>query len=303
MASPQAEAVHDALREFHEAIASSDRQPSLEEQRDAMAAMAAMTTEPEGVTLRDTYAGGVRAFWHTPDGADTDRVLLYLHGGGYVMGSPRSHQHLVSHLALALGCPALNLDYRLAPEHPHPAAVEDTVAAYRWLLDRGHAPGHLAIAGDSAGGGLTLATLVALRDAGLPQPAGAAPISPWTDMEGTGESMTSRADLDLLVGRDGLKIMADHFLAGSDPRHPHASPLHADLAGLAPIYIQVGDHETLLDDSTRFAARAEAAGLDVRIDVFPEMQHVFQFSAGNVPEADEALARIAAWLRPRLGLG
>jgi monoterpene epsilon-lactone hydrolase len=283
-------------------IASSGQPASLEEQRDAMSAMAAMTTEPEGVTVRDTYAGGIRAFWHTPQEASTDRVLLYLHGGGYVIGSPQSHQHLVSHLALVLGCPALNLDYRLAPEHPHPAAVEDAVAAYRWLLDRGHAPGHLAIAGDSAGGGLTLATLVALRDAGLPQPAGAVPLSPWTDMEGTGESMTSRADFDLLVGRDGLKIMADHFLAGSDPRHPHASPLHADLAGLAPIYIQVGDHETLLDDSTRFAARAEAAGLDVRIDVFPEMQHVFQFSAGNVPEADEALARIAGWLRPRLGL-
>jgi acetyl esterase/lipase len=189
----------------------------------------------------------------------------------------------------------------LAPEHPHPAAVDDSVTAYRWLLSQGVAPSRLAIAGDSAGGGLTIATLVALRDLGVPLPAAAVPISPWVDLEGTGETMATRADVDLLVTAAGLKMMADHFLAGQDAREPLAAPLHADLTGLPPLYIQVGDEETLLDDSLRIAAKARDAGVDVTVDVFPEMQHVFQMGAGSVPEADEAIVRIGAYLRGRLG--
>jgi acetyl esterase/lipase len=196
----------------------------------------------------------------------------------------------------------LNVDYRLAPEFPHPAPVEDSMTAYRWLLDQGFEPGHIAISGDSAGGGLTMATLLSIRDAGLPMPAAAMPLSPWVDMEGTGESMTSRQERDVIVNAEVIKGMADAFLQGQNARDPLAAPLHADLSGLCPLYIQVGDDETLLDDSVRLAERAKAAGVDVRLDVFPEMQHVFQMAAGTMPEADEAISRLADWVRPRLGL-
>jgi acetyl esterase/lipase len=197
----------------------------------------------------------------------------------------------------------LSLDYRLAPEHPHPAAVTDAVAAYRWLLDQGIAPEHIAISGDSAGGGLTVATLLKLRDDGVPLPAAAAPLSPWIDMEGTGDSMTTNAELDISVGRDTLVVMSGHFLGpDGDAKDPLAAPLHADLGGLPPLLIQVGGHETLLDDSTRLAEQAELAGVDVTLEVWPEMQHVFQLYAGRIPEASQAVTRIGEYLRPRLGL-
>ena len=277
--------------------------PTLAEQRAAsMAGISAMGTMPDGVAVNDIeLPGGIPAQWVTPDGADPSKVVMYLHGGGYVILSMRSHTRLVAHIASAAGCRALNVDYRLAPEHPHPAAVDDALAAYRWLLDQGVEPGNIAISGDSAGGGLTLATLLAIKDAGLPQPAAAVPMSPWVDLEGIGESMDAKAEHDLMVQRDGLKQMADMYLNGADARHPTAAPLYGDLRGLAPLYIQVGGDETLLDDSTRLASRAAHAGVEVRLDVFPEMQHVFQVMAGQVPEADDAVARIGAFLRERLG--
>ncbi len=301
MASPQAEALKEMLRSLAESF-SGEQDLTVEVQREASEDFAMMTAEPDDVTAAPVDAGGVPALWIEPDGAAADRVLLYVHGGGYVVGSVESHRKLVGHLAKAVGCRALSLDYRLAPEHPHPAAVEDSTAGYQWLLAQGIEPAHVAISGDSAGGGLTVSTLVALRDAGTPLPAAGVPLSPWVDMEGTGESMTTRADVDLIVQAEGLKMMADHFLAGHDARDPLAAPLYADLSGLPPLYIQVGDEETLLDDSLRLAGNAEAAGVEVRVDVFPEMQHVFQMSAGNTPEADDAVARIGDWLRPRLGL-
>jgi len=261
-----------------------------------------LTTDPEGVRWTEVDAGGVPAIWADPAGGATDRVLQYVHGGGYVIGSADYYRKLTGHLANALGCRVLNVDYRLAPEHPHPAPVEDSTAAYRWLLDQGIEPGHIAISGDSAGGGLTVATLLSIRAAGLPMPAAAMPLSPWVDMEGTGESMTTRKDRDVLVQAETIKGMADAFLQGQDARDPLAAPLHADLRDLCPLYIQVGDDETLLDDSVRLAERARAAGVEVRLDIFPEMQHVFQMAAGSMPEADEAIGRLAEWVRPRLGL-
>jgi monoterpene epsilon-lactone hydrolase len=273
---------------------------SVEEQRALGEGFGDLTSEPEGVTYEPVDAGGVPAEWVTPDDADPEAVLLYLHGGGYVIGSVASHRKLVGHLCKAAGCRGISVDYRLAPEHPHPAAVEDSTTAYRWLLAQGVEPGRIAIAGDSAGGGLTLTTLLSLRDAGTPLPAAAVPLSPWTDMEGTGESMTSRAVHDPLVADAGLKAMADLFLSGKDARDPLASPLHADPTGLPPLLIQVGDHEVLLDDSVRFAARAEKAGVDVTLEIWPEMIHVFQMGAGNVPESTQAVARIGEWLAPRM---
>ena len=300
MASPQAESLKAAMRRFRQSNAEAD--PTLEERRAGTEMLATMATEPDGVRYEDVDAGGIPAQWIVPDGADETRVIHYVHGGGYVLCSMRTHSRMVGHIAKAVGCRALNVDYRLAPEHPHPAAVSDSVTAYRWLLDQGIAPEHIAISGDSAGGGLAVATLVKLRDDGVALPAAAVPMSPWVDLEATGESMTTRADVDIIVDEVGIKWMAEQFLAGSDARHPHAAPLWADLTGLPPMYIQVGDEETLLDDSVRLTERAGAAGVEVRLDVFPEMQHVFQATAGNLPEADDAIARIGEWLRPRLGL-
>src|SRR6478672_10856116 len=299
MASPQAEAVKQQLREF---AASLDPNAELDAMRASSETFTTLTTEPEGVRWTEVDAGGVPAIWADPTGGAQDRVLQYVHGGGYVIGSAPYYRKLTGHLANALGCRVLNVDYRLAPEHPHPAPVEDSTTAYRWLLDQGIEPAHIAISGDSAGGGLTVATLLSIRQNGLPMPAAAMPLSPWVDMEGTGDSMTSRRDRDVLVQAEVIKGMADAFLQGQNARDPLAAPLHADLSGLCPLYIQVGDDETLLDDSIRLADRARAAGVECRLDVFPEMQHVFQMAAGSMPEADEAIERLADWGRPRLGL-
>ncbi len=299
MASEQANAIWERIRQLAGSI-----EPNMElaEFRAIYGEFAALTAEPDGINWTEVEAGGVPAIWAEPDGGSQDRVVQYVHGGGYVIGAAEYYRKFTGHLAKTIGCRVLNVDYRLAPEHPHPAAVEDSTAVYRWLLEQGIESGHIAIAGDSAGGGLTVATLLSIRAAGLPMPAAAMPLSPWVDMEGTGESMTTRADRDVFVNADRLKGMADAFLQGQDARDPLAAPLHADLNDLCPLYIQVGDDETLLDDSVRLADRARQAGLECRLDVFPEMQHVFQMAAGNMPEADEAIRRLAEWVQPRLGL-
>jgi len=258
---------------------------------------------PEGVVGTPVDVDGIPAEWIAPEGGATDRAVLYLHGGGYVAGSIDSHRNLTGNLARAMGCRVLALHYRLAPEHPHPAPVEDAVTAYRWMLAQGLKADHLVIAGDSAGGGLTLATLIALRDGGDPLPAAAVGISPWVDMESTGASAVTRAEADPMISKDMLLQIAALFLGpDGDPRHPLASPLHAELHGLPPLLIQVGDAEVLLDDSTRFAEKATAAGVEVTLEVWPEMIHVWHASAGFVPEADQAIARIAEYSRPRIGL-
>ncbi len=299
MASPQAQAIADAMRKMRAAVL--DGEPTLEQQRAGGEQMAGMTAPPAGVSYELVdLGGGLQGQWIVPEGAADDAVLQYVHGGGYVIGSLASHQKMVGHIAKAAGIRALSVDYRLAPEHPHPAAVNDSVAAYQWLLGQGFSPAKLAIGGDSAGGGLAVATLVALRDGATAQPACAVTLSPWVDLEGVGETMRTKAEVDLIVGEAALKGMAEKYLAGQDARSPLAAPLYASLGGVAPLYIQVGGYETLLDDSTRLAANAARDGVDVRLDVFPEMQHVFQLSAGNVPEADDAVDRLGAYLRARL---
>jgi acetyl esterase/lipase len=248
------------------------------------------------VTCEPVSAGGVGAEWIVPPGAATDRVILYLHGGGYVMGSIGTHRAMVARIARASQAKALAIDYRLAPEHKFPAAVEDAVAAYRWLLSNGYKPGKIVIAGDSAGGGLTLSALLSIRDSKLPMPAGAVPISPWTDLEGTGASLKTRAAKDPMVGGDGLVGMAKQYLGDHDPRNPLASPLHADFRGLPPLLIQVGDAETLLDDATRVAERAKAAGVKVDLEVWDDMIHVWHVFAKILPEGQQAIDKIGQFV-------
>jgi acetyl esterase/lipase len=251
-------------------------------------------------TATPVDAGGVPAEWVVAPGVD-DAVVLYLHGGGYVIGSLVTHRELAGRISRASGARVLLLDYRLAPENPFPAAVDDAVAAYRWLLHQGVAAGRIAIGGDSAGGGLTVATLIAIRDRGLPIPAAGVCLSPWTDLEMTGESMRTRAALDPMVQLDGLTEMASQYLAGADAKNPLASPLHADLAGLPPLLIQVGTSETLFDDAVRLDATARTAGVSVRFEAWDDMVHVFQTFAGMLPEGREAVEHIGQFVREKVG--
>ncbi len=257
--------------------------------------------EPEGVTATAVDAGGLPAEWVVAEGAATDRRLLYLHGGGYVICGPGTHRDLAGRISQAAGVSVLVLDYRLAPENPFPAAVEDATAALQWLHDQGPAgpaPANATfVAGDSAGGGLTLATLVATRDAGGRMPQAAALISAWTDLACTGESMTTRAEVDPMVHDGLLRRMVADYLQGGDPKQALASPLYADLAGLPPLLIQVGDAEILLDDSRRVADKGKAAGVEVTLEVYPEMMHIFQLFAPVLPEGQEAIERIGTFLK------
>ncbi|MBI4518222.1 MAG: alpha/beta hydrolase [Deltaproteobacteria bacterium] len=274
--------------------------PSVSEMRAAIDSMASIAVLPDDVTLDPVDAGGVPAVWVTTPGARRDAVILYLHGGGYVVGSITSHRDLAARLSRAAAARVLLLDYRLAPEHPHPAAVEDATAAYRWLLSTAVAPARIVIGGDSAGGGLTVAALVALRDAGQPLPAAAVCLSPWVDLEGLGDSMTTKAAVDPMVQRDGLSKMAEMYLAGQDPRTPLAAPLYANLSGLPPLLIQVGTAETLLDDSTRLAERARKAGVSVTLEPWEDMFHVWQAFAALLPEGQQAIDRIGTFIRSLL---
>ena len=241
-------------------------------------------------------AGGVPADWVTTPGV-SDKVLLYLHGGGYVFGSPRTHRAMFSRLSRASGMRVLGLDYRLSPENSFPAPVEDAAAAYRWLLSQGVEPRHIAVGGDSAGGGLVASTLVCLRYFGEPLPAAGVCISPWADMEAIGESMTANVESDPNVRKEGLRGLAKLYLAGKDPRTPLAAPIYADLSGLPPMLIQVGSIETLLDDSTRLAERAESAGVEVELEVWDDMVHVWHLFAPILGEGQRAIERVGGFLR------
>jgi len=273
----------------------------VEQRRAAFEAVTQMFPVPDDVKSEPVDAGGIPAEWIAAPGADPERVIYYLHGGGYAMGSINTHREMVSRISRASGARALAIDYRLAPEHPFPAAVEDATAAYRWLLSAGVDPARLVIAGDSAGGGLTVATLVALRDAGDSLPAAAVCLSPWVDMEGIGESMTTKAEADPMVNREDLLEGAQAYLGGADPRTPLAAPLYADLKGLPPLLIHVGTAETLLDDSTRLAERAKAAGVDVTLEPWDDMIHVWQFLASMLPEGQQAIDRIGGFIREHVG--
>ena len=253
------------------------------------------------VKCETVSAGGVPAEWIVPPNAAPDRVVLYLHGGGYVMGSINTHRAMIARIARAAQAKALALDYRLAPEHPFPAAVDDATAAYRWLLAQGYKPGRIVIAGDSAGGGLTLAALIALRDAGAAMPAAAVPISAWADLEGTGASVKSRAATDPMVDQATLLRMGPLYAGDRNLKNPLLSPIYADYKGIPPLLLQVGDAEILLDDSNRVADRARAAGVKVELEAWPEMFHVWHVFAKILPEGQQAIDRIGAFVLAHTG--
>jgi phosphinothricin tripeptide acetyl hydrolase len=269
--------------------------------RKNMEALAAAMPAPAGAVLTPVDANGVPAEWTVAGGARDDVAIVYLHGGGYAMGSLNTHRGHCTRLSRAARARVLSVDYRLGPEHPHPAAVEDAIAAVRFVRDCGFAPERIAVAGDSAGGGLTLATLVALRDAGDPAPAAGLCISPWTDLALTGGSVQTKAAEDPMVRAADLRLMAAAYLAGRDPRTPLASPLYADLAGLPPLLLQVGSAEILLDDAVRAAERAREAGVEVSLRIWQDMFHVWPAFADILPEGRAAVDEMAAFLEERLG--
>lgn len=254
---------------------------------------------PQGLIASQVTLGGRPAERLAPTADTPAFTVLHLHGGGYVMGDPPGSRGFTAALALATGAEVVSLDYRLAPDHPFPAAVDDALAAYTELLRQGTPAARIAITGESAGGGLTVAALLAARDAGLPQPACAAALSPWVDLACEGGSHQACAARDPLLTRDILLEMAGQYLQGQDPHAPLASPIAADLEGLCPLLIQVGADEVLLDDAVTLAERARSAGIDVELEVWPEMIHVWQMFGGLLPEADQAVARIAAFMAAR----
>jgi acetyl esterase/lipase len=249
------------------------------------------------VTVGPVDANGVRAEWTSTPDADPSNAILYLHGGGYVIGSLDSHRHLAAEAGRAAGARTLAIDYRLAPEQPFPAPVEDAVAAYRYLLGSGIKPNRIALAGDSAGGGLVVAALLAIREAGLGLPACGWCISPWVDMEGLGASFTDRAAADPTVQKPTIQMMAQWYLGGADPRHPHASPIHGELRGLPPLLIQVGAAETLLDDSVALARKAGAADVVVDLQIWPEMIHVWHLYFPVLSAGRRAIAAGGSFVR------
>ncbi len=253
------------------------------------------------VSVNETTVNGLKAEWLKPKKAVEGKVLLYLHGGAYVVCGCRTHRKLVSHIARAGGINALVPEYRLAPEHPFPAAIDDAVGVYRSLLADGISPDDIFIAGDSAGGGLTVATLLALRQAGDPMPAAVVLLSPFLDMTASGESATTRAAADPWFHAADIPIVAQHYCPDEpDLQNPLISPVFADVADLPPMYIQVGDDEILLSDSTRLAAKMKDAGREVALEIWPEMWHVFHLFVGQMPESRRAIKRIGAFLRERM---
>ncbi|MBW2713118.1 MAG: alpha/beta hydrolase [Deltaproteobacteria bacterium] len=270
------------------------------EMRDALDRMTGNLPLPKGACISAVEANGVPCEWTETPGCSTQGALLYFHGGGYAMGSLITHRILVAKLSRAAKLRVLSVGYRLGPEEPFPAAVEDAVSAYEFLLDEGGAAEEIVIAGDSAGGGLAAACLLALREAGHPLPKAGALISPWLDLSLTRDSVTRLASIDPLVEAPLLQECADAYLGSTDPKTALASPLFADLSGLPPLLIQVGSAEILLDDATEFADSARRAGSEITLEVWEDMIHVWHSSAAVLPEARDAIAKIGSFLRQQL---
>jgi acetyl esterase/lipase len=281
-------------------LLASPRPATLAERRQRLDGLGTRYAVPPDVRVEPADANGVPAEWTITPTADPSRVILFLHGGGYMSGSIASHRHMIAQAGREAGARTLALNYRLAPEDPYPAALEDAVAAYRYLLEQGLAPQHIAVAGESAGGGLVIAMLVSLREMGLPLPACTWCSSPWVDLEMSGGTMATKAAVDPLIQRPYLEQLAAAYLHGADPRGPMVSPMHADLRGLPPMLIQVGSAETLLDDAVRLAGVAGAADVPTTLRIWPDMIHAWHLFYQQLEGGRQALAEVGAFMRAHL---
>ena len=290
MENPEIEAIRGALK-------ATPRPAGLVERRARLDALGARYTLPADVRTEQVDANGVPAEWTITPSVDADRVIMFLHGGAYISGSIASHRHVMAELGRQAEARTLALGYRLAPEHAFPAALDDALAGYRFLLSSGYDAARITLAGESAGGGLAIATLLSLRDAGVTLPGSVWCSSPWVDLEMTGATMTSKAAVDPLIQKPYLIETAAAYLRGTDPRSPLVSPIHADLHGLPRMLIQVGSAETLLSDSIRLAAVSGEADVDVTLQVWPGMIHAWHLFYPQLAEGRRALAAVGAFIR------
>jgi monoterpene epsilon-lactone hydrolase len=297
MISLRARVVRLITKQIFKSISGDD---DVEPVRDQMEKLAKRSRPAPGTHIRHATIAGVECDWVVPKNCDESRVLLYLHGGAYLLGSSKTHRTMVSHIAKQAGVRAILPNYRLGPEDPFPAGLDDCLAVYRQLLVSGVSPKHIVVGGDSAGGGMAMATLLSLKDAGDPMPAAACLLSPWLDLTGEGESRKTRAELDPWFRTEDMPKVTAHYCLKDQLRDPLVSPVYGNVRGLPPIFIQVGDHEVLLSDSTRIAEKISSAGGKVTLQIWPEMWHVFQYFVGKMPESKRAIRQIGAFLRGQL---
>jgi acetyl esterase/lipase len=270
---------------------------TIDEWRSGMESLTKLARLPSKTRVEKITLNSISAEWICAKDASEDMVVLFLHGGGYNAGSPNTHRELAANISMASGAKVLLPDYRLAPEHPFPSSLEDATSVYRWLLNTGLTGKNIAIVGDSAGGGLSIATSISLRDTGEPSPASIVCLSPWTDLEMSGNSIKTHAEIDPMLNLKFLKIMASNYIGDADPRSPLISPIHADLKGISPLLIHVGSDEMLLDDSTRIAEKAKNAGVDIRLKIYNQMWHVWHLNARLMPEAKNAIEELGSFIR------
>lgn len=286
----------DRVRELYKTIAPESEELVLEEMRERYEALLAVAPVPDDIEATPTEADGVAVLRVRAPRVSADRTVVWLHSGGYMLGSAHGYRSFGYELSRAADATVVLVDYRLAPEHPHPAALDDALASTGWALAQGN-PESTVLGGDSAGGALCLATLIALRDSGGPMPAAAVCVSPMLDLAATGESMDTKQNLDPVCGRDTVTMLAGAYLGGGDVMDPTASPLYADLAGLPPMLVTVGTAETLMDDSVRMAEKVRAAGGDVTLELADDMVHIWTLFHSILPEARASINRIGAFVR------
>lgn len=297
MVSKGMERVITLLKKFQ----NTGQKPTVESTRKGLNQLAALSKIPEDVNIEPIDIDGIRGEWITTPNMNPNKILLYLHGGAFIAGSIATHRELVSRISRAAGVPVLIIDYRLAPEHPFPAALEDAINSYKWILfEKKFSPNDIIIGGDSAGGNLTLSVLLKAKNVGLPLPKAALCISPVTDLLGTGKSIDSKSGVDPFLSPELGELIINAYVKDNDPKDPLISPLYGDLNGLPPMYIQVGTSEILLDDSKRIAERLQSAGVDVELDIWEDMIHVFAAFAAWAPEAKKGIEKIGQFIKKHL---
>ena len=292
--------VQAVLQHLGEYLASKPRETP-EAMRDLIDGLFANKTLPPSITIEDVDMGGLRGCFVTSSDANTNKVVLLLHGGGFVSGSIASHRHLAAEVSAFCSTQVLLVEYGLAPEHPYPEGLNDCVRAYQWLLEKGIKPGHIAILGDSAGGGLVISTALRLKEGGIDQPSALIALSPWVNLTCDGETMDTKANDDPITNRESLSNMASFYLNGANPKDPLISPIYGDLRGLPPILIQVGSREVLLDDSRKLAVRAKADEVKVSLEEWPGMFHVWHLWSDSLTDARQALGGVSAFIRRHMG--